>query len=603
MKQNRIIFLFIFLSALRSDAAIRYVTVSGAGAMDGTAWANAFPGTSLQAAINASAPGDEVWVAAGTYITTSTANRNIYFNMLNGVAIYGSFAGTEISLSQRIFTCGFSSVLSAEIGAAGIADNSYHVISNTSLNSTAILDGFTITGGNANFDIPGNDSRSHGGGMLNLASNGGLCSPTIRNCLFMNNTAVFGGGMFNNGFNTGNANPVLINCILAFNTATLGGGGMDNFGYAGSASPSLTNCIFYSNTAVQRAGAMYCWGGGGGNASPVILNSAFINNSSADGGAFVSDRTNTGGGSSGTADPDIRNSILWGNTAAGAGPQFFILGAASFTVTYSVIDISNQNPPHIITGPGTGNIFIAPVFFNAADADGADNCWLTADDGLQLQLISPGIDAGDNTGTPAFDIRNHNRIANTVVDMGAYEFNAAVVPVRLIGFSGKPAGAVNILTWSTASEADNILFEVERSDDALHFEKKGEKSGAGNSSVQRDYHFIDDRIEKEKYYYRLKQIDSDGGYTFSNVILVISNRNKQDILLFPNPVISTATVLFPDESLSGKTLTLFNSYGQRIRDIIVSGRSAVADMTKEPAGLYFLVNAGLGIIIKVVRSE
>ncbi|WP_462248823.1 hypothetical protein, partial [Ferruginibacter sp.] len=260
MKFIRIFILLLLVTEV--NALTRYVTPTGAGAMNGTSWANAFSGTSLQTAINASAPGDEVWVAAGTYFTTNTANRNIYFNMLNGVAIYGSFNGTETVLSQRIFSCGFTSLLSAEINLPGNTDNSYHVINNSSLNSTAILDGFTIRDANANFDLTGNDSRSLGGGMINNAANGGTCSPTIRNCLFTNNTALFGGGIFDHGQNGGNANPVITNCIFAFNTATGGGGGIDNFGYNGNASPVITNCIFYGNTATDRAGAMYCWGGG-----------------------------------------------------------------------------------------------------------------------------------------------------------------------------------------------------------------------------------------------------------------------------------------------------------------------------------------------------
>jgi hypothetical protein len=59
--------------------------------MNGSSWANAFAGISLQAVINASASGDEAWVATGSYFTTNTANRSIYFNMLNSVAIYGNF--------------------------------------------------------------------------------------------------------------------------------------------------------------------------------------------------------------------------------------------------------------------------------------------------------------------------------------------------------------------------------------------------------------------------------------------------------------------------------------------------------------------------------
>ncbi len=427
-----IVTILIFLFACNiCQSAIRYITVSGNGLLNGTTWSNAFPGTSLQTAINSSAPGDEVWVAAGTYFTTNTANRNIYFNMLNGVAVYGSFNGTETTLSQRNFVCGFSSFLSAEIGAPGIADNSYHVINNSSLNNTALLDGFTITGANANFDLLGNDNRSLGGGILNNAAGGGLCSPTIRNCLFTGNSALFGGGIFNHGQNGGNANPAITNCIFAFNTATSGGGGIDNFGYNGNASPVITNSIFYNNIALSRAGAMYCWGGGNGNASPVVLNSVFVNNSSVDGGGIVSDRKNFVSGNSGTANPTIRNSIFWGNTASGTGPQFYILGAANFTATFSAIDISNQNVPHTISGPGTGNIFTAPVFMNIADADGADNCWLTFDDGLQLQTGSVGIDAGNNTSVPLFDIRNYNRIGNAVVDMGAYEFQSINLNLKM----------------------------------------------------------------------------------------------------------------------------------------------------------------------------
>lgn len=591
--------LFFFFAI--SNATIRFVTPAGGLVVqDGTSWTNAFPGTSLQIAINASIPGDEVWVAAGTYFTTNTANRNIYFNMLNGVAIYGSFNGTETTLAQRVFSCGFTSVLSAEINLPGIADNSYHVINNSSLNNTAVLNGFTITGANANFDLLGNDNRSLGGGMLNNAAGGGICSPTIRNCLFTNNSALFGGGIFDHGQNGGNANPVITNCIFAFNTATGGGGGIDNFGYNGNASPIITNCIFYGNTATDRAGAMYCWGGGNGNASPVILNSVFINNSSVDGGGIVCDRTNFVSGNSGTATPVVRNSIFWGNTASGTGPQFYTLGGAGFAATYTVIDVANQNPPHTITGPGTGNIFTAPTFINIADADGVDNCWLTSDDGLQLQIGSVGIDAGDNTGVPLFDIRNYNRISNAVVDMGAYEFNSIVLPVSLVSFYGKANGKTNILSWATASESNSSIFEIQRSADGIAFEKIGEVNGAANSNSVKQYQFIDNKLLAEKYYYRLKQIDVDGRYSVSNIILLLNKQVVSDVIVFPNPVVYKATILFKT-NMVGEEFILFNSNGQTIAKLIANGNSAAIDLTGKPAGLYLLVNKKLGTTTKIQK--
>ncbi|MEQ1677185.1 MAG: choice-of-anchor Q domain-containing protein [Chitinophagaceae bacterium] len=601
MKRFKIFFLLISSIAFRANAVIRYVTPAGAGSMNGISWVNAFPGTSLQEAITASAPGDEVWVMTGTYFTTTTANRNIYFSMQNGVAIYGSFNGTETSLTQRNFSCGFTSVLSAEIGVPGNADNSYHVINNSSLNTTAILDGFVITGANANFDLLGNDNRSLGGGMLNNAANSGVCTPTIRNCLFTNNTALFGGGIFDHGQNSGDASPVITNCIFAFNTATGGGGAIDNFGYNGNASPVITNCIFYSNTATDRAGAMYCWGGGNGNASPVILNSVFVNNSSFDGGAIVADRSNFVSGNSGTANPVIQNSIFWGNSAGGTGPQFFLIGSAGFAATYSIVDISNQNVPHTITGAGTGNLSVAPTFITMADADGADNCWLTSDDGLQLQGASAGIDAGNNTGVPVFDIRNYNRIANSTVDIGAYEFNSTVLPVRLLAFNGRAEGYKNILYWSTASESNSSRFEIERSNDAILFETIGAMAAAGNSATVRQYQFADNRLTKAQHYYRLKQIDNDGRFDLSTIIVVSNSESQSTVSVFPNPVENTATLLFQGQILAGEEFLLFNSTGQQIAKLLISGNTAQVDLSGKPAGVYILSNQKLGITVRIQK--
>jgi len=599
--KTTILFTFFILSiALQANAVTRYVSPFplGNGLADGTSWANALPNTSLQAAITASTSGDEVWVMSGTYFTTTGTNRNIFFSMVNGVAIYGSFAGTETSPSQRIFSCGYSSVLSAEIGVAGNADNSYHVINNSSLNNTAILDGFTITGGHANFDLLGNDPRSLGGGMLNTGSGGGICSPTIRNCLFTNNTALFGGGIFDHGQNGGNANPVITNCIFTLNTATGGGGAIDNFGYNGNASPVVTNCIFYNNTATDRAGAMYCWGGGNGNASPTILNCLFINNSSVDGGAIVADRLNFVSGSSGTAIPVVRNCTFWGNTASGTGPQFYLLGGAGFAATYSNIDISNQSTPHTINAPGTGNISTAPSFLDISNAIGPDNCWLTNDDGLQFQTASAGIDVGNNTGVPAFDIRNFSRIVNGLVDMGAYEY-FTTLPVNLLSFFGRAGGQSNFIFWNTSSENQHHHFEILRSNDGSRFETIGTITAAGNSNGAKQYSFTDDNPVQQKHYYRLKQVDVDGAFVLSNIIVLTNKGDKQKVQAFPNPVKNSATVIFNEPIKGNEPFLLFNSTGQLVDRILITGRTSHIDLSNKAPGLYLLVNHKLGLTVRL----
>ena len=466
MKKNILLSVFLIAIVLKLQGAIRYVTPSGAGSLNGTSWANAFPGTSLQVAITASSSGDEVWVAAGTYFTTTTITRTISFTMKNDVAIYGSFAGTETLLSQRILTSGLTSILSGEIGAAGIADNSYHTISNAGLNNTAIIDGFIIRGANDN--RPATLTDGLGGGIYNDGSGGGnLCSPTIRNCVIVNNQAAFGAGIFNNGYNGGNSSPIISNCVISTNTATTGGGGLDNFGVAGIASPTITNCIIYNNTATQRAGGMYCWGGSSGNANPIVLNTVFVSNTAVDGGGVVSDRLNlSGGGSSGNSNSNFRNCIFWGNTASGTGSQFFNLGGATFVATYSDINLTGQVSPHIVSGPATGNININPLFSNIALGVGADGNWMTTDDGFQLQSSSPCINVGDNTGVPLTDILSNNRIFNSIVDMGAYEFSSTVTLVTennklnidVILFPNPTSNILN-LTFNS-SETDNIVLAL-----------------------------------------------------------------------------------------------------------------------------------------------
>jgi len=418
----RLILIPAFLSA-----TVRFVNPTGAGSMNGSTWLNALPGTALQAAINLSTSGDEVWVACGTYFTTNTANRSMAFSMKNGVGIYGSFSGTESSRSQRNFSCGPCSHLSGEIGVAGVFDNSYHVISNANLNNSALIDGFVIR--DANDNRAATISEGLGGGIYNNGGySGGLCSPTFQHCVIRNNKAVFGAGIFNSGHTGGNANPIILDCIITNNQATDGGGGIDNFGLGGNASPLITNCLVYNNTALT-AGGMYCWGGNpGGNSNPVILNSVFANNSATAGnaGGVIADNSNSGAGNSGSSNITLRNTILWGNTAFLAGPQFFNKGTGTVSATYSAINMAGQNPPNSLTGSGTGNIFTNPLFVSMANAIGPDNCWMTADDGLRLQLGSPCLNTGNTVGLPLFDLSMNERVANGIVDMGAYEYHSTI---------------------------------------------------------------------------------------------------------------------------------------------------------------------------------
>ena len=172
-------------------------------------------------------------MAEGTYFPTAGTARDTGFSMLPGVGIYGGFEGVEARFSQRALL-NSTSTLSGDIGTVGdTTDNSYHVVLNdgNGLDSTAVLDGFTITGGNAD----GTGSHNKGGGLYN-----GSSSPLVVNCHVTGNRAVEGGGMYNGG-----SSPKVFNSIFTHNVANEGAAVLN----LDSAAPNIVNCTFYANTS------------------------------------------------------------------------------------------------------------------------------------------------------------------------------------------------------------------------------------------------------------------------------------------------------------------------------------------------------------------
>ncbi len=231
--------------ASRAAGSIIYVDADATGAGDGSSWTDAFTG--LQPALETAGSGDQIWVAEGIYTPTHLFDpldpRSASFQMKNGLAIYGGFAGSETGLEQRDWVS-HPTILSGDIGTVGDAsDNSYHVfyhLEDLALDSSAVLDGFTITGGKANIiTYP----HMLGGGMYNARS-----SPTLNEITFSANSAFYGGGMANKS----GSNPSLTGVTFSTNVASNLGGGMEN----SSSSPTLREVTFSSNSAFY-GGGMY----------------------------------------------------------------------------------------------------------------------------------------------------------------------------------------------------------------------------------------------------------------------------------------------------------------------------------------------------------
>jgi len=408
---------------------------------DGRTWATAF--TDFQDAL--AAAGDlcatltpmEIWVAAGTYTPDrGTGNRKAAFQLQN-VAMYGGFAGGESTLADRagLFD---QTVLSGDLDGDDLfflnsEDNSYHVVSGSWTDASALLDGFTITGGNA---VGGMQPYDFGGGMYAVIS-----ALNLRNCTFAwNQASQYGGGVF-----TGSGGISLADCGFSDNSAEIFGGGM----YSVAGSPSLVNCRFEGNMG-SLGGGLHAFGG-----EPVLVNCLMTGNA-ADSGAGLSlalaEATVTNATISGNAaefagggvylsqmsTAIVTNTVLAGNTddggaSADASAQLYnnpFFGPNSISVRHSAIQ--DDDPDDASIYPGVGNLDDDPLFLDAGGGD------------FHLQMGSPCIDAGTNLGVllPGTDFDGNPRLIDDpstpdcpqvagqcgsppIVDMGAFEFRAA----------------------------------------------------------------------------------------------------------------------------------------------------------------------------------
>lgn len=138
---------------------------------------------------------------------------------------------------------------------------------------------------------------------------------------------------------------------------------------------------------------------------------------------------------------------------------------------------------------------------------------------LDLSLVSsPAVDNASDDAAVVNDVRYGLRTAANH-DIGAYEFGATL-PIELVSFTAKPTADKVKLQWATASEVNNDYFVLERSEDAVNFYPVGIVDGAGNSTQLLHYSFYDYEISAKNMYYRLKQVDHDGTFSYSRIIAV-----------------------------------------------------------------------------------
>ena len=473
-----------------SAAKVIYVDANAPGPThDGSSWANAYK--YLQDALadaGSAAKPVEIRVAQGIYSpdsnsanTNGSGDRYATFQLINSVTLKGGYVGFgQPEPNERDIEL-YESILSGDLngndtdansvwdlwGDPTRYDNSFHVVTGSGTDDTAVLEGFTISDGYADgtgidscgagmFNDNGNPTLANctvyanfsgvGAGMsceagnseltnctfkMNFSSGigGGIdicnCSPTLTGCVFIANASHNGGGMSNRF-----SSPNLINCTFYANEAGSVGGAM----CTDLSSPVMSNCTFRENTSGIIAGGMFLAGG-----SPILTNCVFIKNSAltSSGGAMVN----------GGIDLTLTNCTFSGNSAMSNS----VMQNAHSTITLTNCILWNNTPPQIgdynstsmatysdIEGgwPGLGNIDADPCF---ADANNSD---------YHLRADSLCINAGDPNYVAApneVDLDGKERVLGGRIDMGAYEYMGPTIYV-----DANAPGANDGTSWEDA---------------------------------------------------------------------------------------------------------------------------------------------------------
>lgn len=279
----------------------------------------------------------------------------------------------------------------------------------------------------------------------------------------------------------------------------------------------------------------------------------------------------------------------------GSGTFVFV---QSGTTTARLINNLFVGPGNVLDGPGNQINNLATSNANLVDVGNYD---------YRLTESSPAIDAGIAPGaandydlTPTFQYvhpsQSEIRSAVGPIDIGAYEYNNVATSVNLFAFTIRSDDNRVILSWSTAGEAGNLGFEIERRTGEQDFAKIGFVRSEDANTRAQSYTFVDESVKAPaKYTYRIKQIEVDGTFNYSRELTIQLEAPNRFQLLgnYPNPFNPTTAIAFEIPFRSKVTLSVFNLKGELIRNLLVdevkeAGRYAVPfNGSQTSSGLYF----------------
>lgn len=571
--------IFFILFEHTNGQTIYYVKENGTGS--GNSWENA--SGNLKHILDNAVPNSQVWVANGTYRPTMDNDRSSSFVVKTSVKLYGGFSGDEVALSARDWSTN-KTILSGDIDENDVLitpsplkgnlyknneGNSFNVLI---LEGSSVVDGFTVTGGNANgthFNY-----QVDGGGINSSPSVWGSPSRiTINNCRILNNSASGnGGGINTTSFysTTSYSNMALNNCFISNNSAGVDGGGIYASNNFYSTHTELNNCVVSNNSAAKDGGGIYASADSIYSAAGIVLNnSTLVYNAAGENGGAICCYSKPGSvpPTRGTNTIiDIKNCVLSYNIA-GEGKNYYHHGTAKGLTTIKSSYLQGED----LSGSNNNlnGINISEPYFTDI---------LTGD--YRLANNSPLINKGDNTLLPidTYDINNNNNTSeswpfdldglpriNSVIDLGAYEYQGPVQTLQATHITTTSATLNGTVTAGDKSAVITIQYSLsaDMSNSIIATLSIGTSPILPGSGTQNYSSDLTDLIPGTKYYYKISSKDDLS--TISGVV--------QQFITIPLP--PTITSFSPISAPAGTKITITGTNLEQLTGVSFGGTKSI----------------------------
>ncbi|KAI9459566.1 hypothetical protein F5148DRAFT_1287093, partial [Russula earlei] len=467
-----------------------------------------------------------IWVSTAT---TTTITGNVIANLNTN---YGVISSASSSLRGIFVATGTTTIANNTIRNLSSASNT------TANGSNCAIVGIAVTSGTAGSHlITGNTIRSLNltgtatSGIVGITgiftSTSTTASTVSNNFLNTFTIAAVNNASVITGFDIGGGRITYANNMVRLGVDTLGADittGVQFRGFtkgAGSANYYYNSVYVGGNNAIgSQTSFAFGRGTAPGSGTPdSVVNNIFVDNRSNGSGATATVKHYALSLTGGTGFLVLNNNVYYTNGTGGVFAVSTSTDVPAYTANWIAGDSNSvYGDPH----------FIAPT--GAASAVNLH---------ISTSVSSIANNAGRPIGAVTTDFDGDTRSA-TKPDIGADEFVGSTLPVTLVSFQGQKQGSSNLLTWTTATEINSSDFELQRGIDGSTFTTLtvvASKAVNGNSSTLLTYQSTDAKPLTTDNYYRLKLVDKDGSFTYSNIVLLKGDETNSTVVsIYPNPV-------------------------------------------------------------------